>query len=195
MSGPCAHPVAFDVLIAYWAGELPQDETDAVDEHVMGCETCARASEQVAFITEGIRAAISPIITARELAALRARGLRIEENVVRPGQRTPLVFRANLDILVHRLAGLDLSGAERVQVTVRVEETGEVILENPAAPFDAAAGEVLIACQRHFSAFPPNIVFEVAAIATDGATTSATYTIPHLFEGSPALTRRPGGPP
>src|SRR3954453_14731961 len=123
MSGPCAHPVPVEVLVAYWAGDLPSAETDAVDEHVMGCEVCARASEQVAFITEGIRATISPVITARELAALRARGLRIEEHVVRPGQRTPLVFRANLDLLIHRLAGLDLSRAERVHLRVLAEET------------------------------------------------------------------------
>jgi hypothetical protein len=184
MSASCAEPVSFETLVAYWAGDLPPDETDAVDAHVMGCAVCARASEGVALITEGIRATISPFIGAAQLAALRGRGLRIEENTIRPGQRTPLVFRADIDLLVHRLAGLDLSRAERVQVRARDEETGGLINETPAAPFDAAGGAVLIACQRHFRAFPPNIVFEVTAIEAGGVTTSATYTIPHLFEAS-----------
>jgi hypothetical protein len=185
MSAPCAHPVLFETLVSYWAGDLSADETDAVDAHVMSCAACTRASERVAVITEGIRAAISPFIAASEVATLRARGLRVEENTIRPGQRTPLVFRADVDLLVHRLAGLDLSRAMRVHVRVRDEETGRVLNENPAAPFDAAGGEVLIACQRHFSALPPNILFEVTAIEANGATTSASYLIPHLFEASP----------
>jgi hypothetical protein len=184
MSASCNHPTPFETLVAYWAGDLPAVETDAVDAHVMGCAACAAASERVAVITEGIRATVSPFITARELGALRARGLRIEENAMRPGQRTPVVFRADLDLLIHRLGGLDLARAERVQVTVRVEGSGEVLIQNPTAPFDAAAGEVMIACQRHFSAFPPNIVVEVAAREAGGAETHATYAIPHRFEGA-----------
>lgn len=61
------------------------------------------------------RATIPPVISAGQLAALRARGLRIGENVVQPGQRTPLTFRADLDVLAHRLRGLDLSQADHVQ--------------------------------------------------------------------------------
>jgi hypothetical protein len=131
---------------------------------------------------EGIRATIPPFISLHQLATLRARGLRIEENTIRPGQRTPLTFRADLDLLVHRLGGLDLSRADRVHVKVRVEETGELINENPAAPFDAAGGEVLVACQRHFSALPPNILFEVTPIEAGVAATSARYIIPHHYE-------------
>lgn len=182
MNGSCAHPLSFETLVAYWAGELPSDETDAVDAHVMGCAACTRTSERVALITEGIRATISPCISRRALDALRARGLRVEENLVRPGERRPLTFRTDVDLLVHRLGGMDLSHTERVHVRVSVEETGALINENPAAPFDAAAGEVLIACQHHFSALPPNIVFEVSTVAAGASKVAATYTIAHHFE-------------
>jgi anti-sigma factor RsiW len=194
MSAARHDPVGFETLVAYWAGDLPPAETDAVDAHVMSCAACAAASERVAIITEGVRATVSPVITARELGALRARGLRIEENPMRPGQRTPVVFGADLDLLIHRLGGLDLARAERVQVTVRVEDSGEVLLQNPAAPFDAGAGEVIIACQRHFSVFPSNIVVEVAVREPGGSETSATYTIPHRFE-RPDDRRAPPLPP
>jgi anti-sigma factor RsiW len=179
---PCAAPLAFETLVAYWAGDLPQPETDAVDAHVIACATCATAAERIAVITEGIRASISPFITARELDALRARGLRVEENPVRPGERAPVLFRRDIDLLVHRLGELDLSRAERVQVRVLSEETGDVMMESPAVPFLAVSGEVLIACQRHFSEMPPDVVFEVSVIEAGVAKASAIYIVPHVFE-------------
>ncbi len=182
MSAPCPTRLSFETLVAYWAGDLPQTETDAVDAHLMGCASCARASERIAHITEGIRAVISPFISARELDALRARGLRVEENPVRPGERAPVLFRRDVDLLIHRLGELDLSRAERVQVRVLSEGTGDLMMESPAVPFDAAAGEVLIACQRHFSELPPDVVFEVSVIEAGIATSSASYIIPHVFE-------------
>jgi hypothetical protein len=184
MNGPCARPLSFETLVAYWAGDLPAAETDAVDAHVMGCAECTRASERVAAVTEGMRATLSPFISAAELAALRARGLRIEENTIQPGQRTPLTFRADVDLLIHHLGGLDLSHVERVHIHVRNEDSGELISENPTVPFDAAAGEVLIACQRHFAALPPNIVFEVTAIEAGVSRPPARYLVPHRYEAA-----------
>jgi hypothetical protein len=49
-------------------------------------------------------------------------------------------------------------------------------------PFDRDSGEVLIACQRHFVAFPPTIVAEVRARDATGSTRAARYPIPHVFE-------------
>jgi Putative zinc-finger len=182
MSNPFVHPLSFETLVAYWAGDLSPEETDAVDAHAMGCATCTTASERVAAITEAIRTALPPVISTRELASLRARGLRVEENRIFPGQRVPVVFRGDLDLLIHRLGGLDLSRAERVHVTASAEETGQILSETPRAPFDAASGEVLIACQRHFAALPPNIVFDVAVIEAGGARASTRYAVPHSFE-------------
>jgi hypothetical protein len=182
MSAPCTEPLSFETLVAYWAGDLPQPEIDAVDAHLMGCAACVSRAERVAVVTEGIRASISSFISARELEALRARGLRVEENPVRPGERAPVLFRRDVDLLLHRLGELDLSRAERVQVRVSSEKTGEVMMESPAVPFEAASGEVLIACQRHFSVRPHDVVFEVSVIEAGVAKTSATYFVPHIFE-------------
>ena len=182
MNSSCATRLSFETLVAYWAGDLPQSETDAVDAHVMGCAICASASERIAAVTEQLRASISPFISARQLDALRARGLRIEENPVRPGERAPVLFRRDVDLLVHRLGELELSAAERVQVRVVAEKTGDVMMESPAVPFEAASGEVLIACQRHFSELPPDVVFEVSVIEAGVARSSVTYFIPHVFE-------------
>jgi hypothetical protein len=178
----CASPLSFETLVGYWAGDLPQPDSDAVDAHVIGCAVCAAEAERIAVVTEGIRGAISPFISARELEALRARGFRVEENPVRPGERAPVLFRGDVDLLIHRLGELDLSRAERVQVRVSSEKTGELMIESPAVPFEVDSGEVLIACQRHFGELAHDVVFEVSVIEGGLAKASATYIIPHLFE-------------
>ena len=97
-----------------------------------------------------------------------------------------MLFRRDVDLLLHRLGELDLSRAERVQVRVSAEKTGEVMMESPAVPFEAATGEVLVACQRHFSEMPPDVVFEVSVIEAGAIKSSATYVVPHIFEAVPA---------
>ena len=52
----------------------------------------------------------------------------------------------------------------------------------PDVPFDAAAGEVLIACQRHYASFPPDIVFEVTAHRAGGPVLAARYTVLHVYD-------------
>jgi hypothetical protein len=105
---------------------------------------------------------------------------------VAPGTRREAIFQPGVDILIHRLYGLDLARAERVQLSVRVESTGDVLFEEHFAPFDRERGEVLVACQRHFSSLPPDIAFDVRAHDPSGRVSLTTFTVPHRF--SPAST-------
>ncbi len=73
-----------------------------------------------------------------------------------------------------------------MQLSVRVESTGDVVFEDHFAPFDRARGEVLVACQRHFSSLPPDIAFDVRAHDPSGRVSLTTFTVPHRF--SPAAT-------
>ena len=180
----CARPIAFEALVAYWAGDLPSEEEDALELHAMGCAECNASSERVACIALAVRALVPPLVTSAQVAALRARGLCIEENEMEPGERKAVVFRLGVDILLHRLGGLDLKSALEVSVTVRDEDTGDVIYEEPRAPFDAENGEVLVACQRHFAAFPPNVLFEVRALGPGAELRVARYVVPHTFEST-----------
>jgi hypothetical protein len=147
----------------------------------MGCAACTAASAGIAAIASGIRAMIPPFVTASIVAELRAKGLRIEENAVLPGDRHELVFRPGVDILLHRLGGLDLADVERVDVRILVERSGELLFLAPAAPFDATSGEILVACQRHFAALPPDVVFEVRARTRSGGERVTSFLVPHVF--------------
>ncbi len=177
----CTSPISFETLVAYWADDLDSAESDAVEEHVMGCASCAATSERVAAVAAAIRAQIPPVVSREGVAKLRARGLSVVENPVRPGERKLAVLSPDIDILLHRLMELDLSRAKSVGVTVKVEETGDVILRSDDVPFDRESGEILIPCHKHFAAFPPNVVFDVRTRDESGVENVVTYTVPHAF--------------
>jgi hypothetical protein len=53
---PCDRPLAWETLVACWAGDLPPEEEEAVELHLMGCESCTAASQRVGATIEAIRA-------------------------------------------------------------------------------------------------------------------------------------------
>lgn len=177
----CSSPLSWEDLVAYWANDLAPADMDRIDEHLMGCEPCSFESARLSAVVAALHEFVAPIVSRATLESLRARGLRIEENSFAPGERKSVVFAPGIDLLIHRLVGLDLASAKQVRVAVRVESTGALLFEDPNAPFDPQEG-VLIACQRHFAKLPPDTVFEVRAVEASGAEHLAVYTIPHLFQ-------------
>jgi hypothetical protein len=176
-------PVSFEELVGYWAGDLPPEVEAAVDEHLMGCAGCTRESARVAAMTETLRNLIPPLISRQRADALAKKGLRVLENPMQPNERREVVFPGDVDILLHRLGGMDLGDAVRVSFILRDERTGRVMVRQEEAPFERESGEVLVACQAHYAALPPDTVAEVRAHDAAGVETLTSYTILHRFEG------------
>jgi len=181
MSSPCRAPIPWEVLVEYWAKETSPEDLDALELHLMSCAECSASSARVAAVTETLRGMIPPVIDGAKLTELRARGLRILENPVGRDERKEVFFPGDVDILLHRLRGLDLRDARAVQVRVLREGTGDTLLDVGEVPFDRDQGEILIACQRHFSEFPHDVLFEVLAQQRSGAIERVRYPVPHRF--------------
>ena len=176
---PC--PISWETFVAYWARDLSPEQEASLEEHVMGCATCTTLSERVAGITESLRRLLPSIIAPEQLTRLGALGVPFQETRLSPGERKSVRFPAGIDISIHRLGGLPLVDAQRVAVEVRVESSGQVILDLPDVPFDRNDGAVLIACQRHFASFPPDILFRVRSFSTSGTETRSEYVVLHEF--------------
>lgn len=178
----CGAPVSDEDLVAYWADDLAPEEAERVEGATFACAACAEASQRVERIAGAFRGWIPAVLSAAQLEALREGGLVIEEGRFAPGARREAVFRHGVDLMIHRLGGLDLAGAARVEVTISSESSGETLFFEPFAPFDPVGGEVLIACQRHFAALPADVAFDVRALAEgDAELTRARYLVPHVF--------------
>src|SRR5688572_54818 len=119
----CEAPLSWSDLVTYWAhdDELPISELNRIEEHVMGCGSCSADSEIAAKLALAVRDYLPPAVTRAHVGRLRDRGAQIVENIFLPSERKPAVFRPNDDLLIHRLTGIDLSKADRVDLTVRVE--------------------------------------------------------------------------
>jgi hypothetical protein len=181
MSAACSTAISWETLVDYWARDLGGTALEQLEEHLLGCSECTARSARVAAITERIRSLIPPVVDRATVARLRARGLRILENPVARGERKACVFPHDVDILLHRLGGLMLEDATGVTVRVLVESTDVVLMDLPEAPFDPDSGEILIACQQHFSVFPSEVLFEVFIRATSGAEELVRFAVPHHF--------------
>jgi anti-sigma factor RsiW len=183
----CARPVPWEDLVAYWAGDLDAPAEASLEEHLMGCASCTAESARVAAITEALRTMLPPVVTRARVESLRAEGVRFREDAFRPGERREATFTAGLEVLVFRLGGLELARAARVSLTLRARE-GEQAAEGPPilslgdVPFERDTGEILVACQRHYEVFPPDVVAEVRVIDASGDERVTTYGIDHRFE-------------
>jgi anti-sigma factor RsiW len=178
----CPNLIPWATLVDYWAGDLGDAGTEEVEDHLFGCAACTAAAARVAAVTESIRGAIPPVVLRSRIDRLRASGARIRENDFRPGERREVAFATDADLLIHRLAGLDLTGAARVDFRVTSESTGALVAAVDDAPFDPGEGAVLVACQRHFATLPHDTVMAVSIHAPGRPPQTATYTILHAFE-------------
>jgi hypothetical protein len=171
-------PIPHEVLVRYWAGDVSDEETDAIEEHVFGCAACFEASSRVAALGRAIAEAIPPVAIGRDIVLAEARGVRQATNDIRPGVATEIWLRAGTDLLVHRLLG-DLEDVERISVDIVLPD-GSRLLFFGDVPFEPSAGAVLIACQRHFvERFPPDVDIVVRRTHRAGRESVDTYTVLH----------------
>jgi hypothetical protein len=96
-----------------------------------------------------------------------------------PGQVVEVRYPPGDRVLVHRLGGSDLSRARRVDVAL-LDLEGRPLVRYDDVPFDAARGEVLVACQRHFDGvYPRDIVFSVELAEGERREQVNRYTVLH----------------
>ena len=166
-------------LLDYLNGEIPESDERELESHLFSCAICSSEAERLAGLVASIAVAAPPILTHSRFAALEREG-RVEAiNVMRPGQSAEVFFPQSDQLLVHRLGGVDLSRARRIDLDV-CAPGGEALLHLEDIPFDAERGEILVVCQSHFAdLFPLDIVFSVEAVSADQHQEVARYTVHH----------------
>jgi hypothetical protein len=153
--------VPYETLVALFTGELSGAEVAAAEDHVFTCDRCAEAHVRLARLVDGLRETIPPVISHAQRDRLARAGKRLRVTHVQAGKDAFARFDDSVDMLVHVLHG-DLSRAERVDVEIVSSGAPLVVFEH--VPFDPAAGEVLIACQKHYAMYPRDTGFRVHAV-------------------------------
>ena len=105
----------------YWlAALLPADE-EAVEAHLLICDTCGDRLREVISLAEGLRAlarsgALQVVVSDQLLRRATEAGVRVREYAPPPGASIQCTVAAADDLLVARLAA-DLSTASRVDLS------------------------------------------------------------------------------
>ena len=179
MKQTCGKPIPLGGLLDYLKGELPESDDQELESHLFRCAICSSEAERLAGLLTSIADAAPTILSPSRFAGLEREG-RIERiNEMTPGQTAEVLFPESGRLLVHRLGGIDLSRARRIDLEVSAEG-GEAVWHLEDVPFDADRGEILVACQSHFAElFPPDIVFSVEVASADQQEEIARYTVHH----------------
>jgi len=183
----CPTPLPFETLLAWWLGELPDAEAEALDEHLFSCAHCARRGEELAALAAGVRhavrsGAVGLVVSAPFVERMREAGLRLREYRLAAGETVNCTLRADEDAVVARMRA-PLAGVTRLDALHRVEVGGvegpEVRVEG--LPFDPASGEVLFvpmpAALKKMPAHTMRVRF--VAVGAGGEAAIGDYTFAH----------------
>jgi anti-sigma factor RsiW len=170
---------ALESIAAWVQGELSEVDSDAFEEHFFGCDACTSNARRLLRLVGQLASALPPVLTPERRRALGARHPRLPAVDVEPGQRRQLRIGETQPVGVW-LIRAPLAGATRVDLEASAGGTRLFYLAD--VPFDAMRGEVVLACQAHYSALPPVLEVTLRASGPDGPRPATEYILDHDFE-------------
>src|SRR4051812_4106580 len=182
MTGTCATPIADETMVDYWAGGLPVQHAEALEEHAFSCADCAARLEAVAAIAEGIaslarQGRFSGIISRGTLNRLQRDGVRVRLYSLSPGDVVPCAVFADDDLVVTSLRG-NFVGADAVTISViGSAPLSDVLLEDIPV---ATEGELLWAAPGSLiRQMPTSRVTLVVTVGRASGPTTSEYVLDH----------------
>lgn len=181
----CEAPVARETIVDYWAGDLSVLEEGRVEEHVFGCDACARTLQRWGALVRGIaavvgrRGGLTLFLTPSLLNHLEAQGLRLNQYRLEPGGFTACAARADDDVIVSSF-GANFDGVERVDLCICGAE-GEPVQRIEDVPVDRSNGQVIYALAADDVRTWPSMTIRARLVAVDpgGERLLGEYTLAH----------------
>ena len=183
MTGACVRPVADDVFLDWWAGELAPTERRRLEEHLLACGDCAARMRGAGAVADGVRrlvrsGRVPTVLTAAAIDRLRRDGRTIREYRVAAGGGVNCTVAPEDDVLVARLE-LPPGGAARVDLVSRVDDGEEERLCD--LPLEPGASElVLVTPIDVIRSLPAHVfVLRLVAVGPAGERPLGQYTFRH----------------
>ena len=145
----CSEPIDAVVLMDYWLAELPADDEEAVEQHLMACDACGARLRETIGLADSLRAlarsgSLLVVIGDALLTHASEAGRQVREYAPARGEAIQCTVTADDDFLVARLAA-DLTAAVRVDLSW-CDPRGFELQRMPDIPIRADAGSVI--CQQ-----------------------------------------------
>ncbi|MHB1124053.1 MAG: hypothetical protein ACYC0T_15225 [Ramlibacter sp.] len=174
-----------DALLDYWLRESGLAETDAAEEHLMRCDTCGEALDELIALGEGVRSAFRAgevWVASSEAFAQRVAGevRRMREYRLPHNGSVNCTVAPDDEVLVTRLAA-PLQRVRRVDVARETSLAPDEWVRVEDLPFDPEAGELVLVANIAGIRELPEHTMRVTLLAVEGsgARELGTYTFRH----------------
>jgi hypothetical protein len=163
--------VDWHTLVDYWLGDTDAPTTHAIDEHLLGCDACGAAFDQVVALSHGVReafrrGAVATVLSGAFVDRLRAGGLRLREHSVPHNGSVVCGVGPDDDLLIGHMAA-PLRGVQRLDAVFSYSFAPQREERLRDVPFDTASGEVLFAPQLTQVRQQPTHDLRVRLLAVD----------------------------
>jgi anti-sigma factor RsiW len=183
MTAPGCERIAFGDLADYAAGEFPEAEAAALEEHLFSCADCgARAAEfdaLVRAIRPAVRSAeVGGFVTNAVLNRLAREGVRVRAYTLSPGAIVPCAVWDGDELMALRLRG-DFGRASEFTLSQRV--AGTEVSRATGQLAASSDGELIHLVPAAWVRQLPVVEVEVLLTAHEGGEERAvgSYTLVH----------------
>lgn len=177
--------LSLDALLAYWLHDSDSAATDAADEHLMRCDACGAALDELISLGDGVRGAlragaVSVVTGGAFVDGLARRGVRVREYQLPHNASVNCGVAPEDEVLVTRLQA-PLAGVRRLDIRKRSSLEPDAAFELHDVPFDAQRGEVVYLSRLDVLRRLPAHSLEVSLLAVEPERTReiGRYTFRH----------------
>jgi hypothetical protein len=141
-----AHHLPLEALLDYWLHDSDADATDAADEHLMQCDTCRAALDELIALGDGVRdafrsGAVATMVSGTFTQRLAEQGLQLREYRLPHNGSVNCTVAPDDDVLVSHIEA-PLQGVQRLDAVMQLSTESGVEHRLHDIPFDAHRGEV-----------------------------------------------------
>ncbi|HEY6513832.1 MAG TPA: hypothetical protein VI032_17780 [Burkholderiaceae bacterium] len=145
MTATTNHP-PLEALLDYWLHDSDAAASDAVDEHLMHCDACGTALDELIALGDGVReafraGAVAAMASGAFVQRLAAQGLQVREYRLPHNGSVNCTVAPDDDVLVSRIEA-PLQGVQQLDAVMQLSTEPGVQHRLRDIPFDAQRGEV-----------------------------------------------------
>ena len=168
----CASPIDAVRLMDYWLASLPGPDEDAIEEHLMACDSCGDRLRETIALSEALGAlarsgSLRVVVGDGLLQRAADAGQRVREYAAHPGGTVHCTVAADDDLLVARLAA-DLSRAEHVDLSL-CDATGVERVRMADIPIRDDSGGIVLQESITWAKAAPSETMIMRLVAIDAA--------------------------
>jgi hypothetical protein len=119
-----AHHLPLEALLDYWLHDSDADATDAADEHLMQCDTCGAALDELIALGDGVRdafrsGAVATMVSGTFTQRLAEQGLQLREYRLPHNGSVNCTVAPDDDVLVSHIEA-PLQGVQRLDAVMQL---------------------------------------------------------------------------